>query len=160
MTENNEGKYDNSNALAHAKLYLEDPDKAQFIYPWGDDRGVETLLLTTTGRKSGQTRSTPLIYKKIGDFYAVVASLGGAPRHPSWYLNLVATPECQIQVGRAQMTAKARTAPDRERENVWRALVELFPEYEKMQARTQRRIPVVVIEPTGALTRDSTSPGQ
>ena len=142
--------YDNSGAQAHLQLYLKDPDKAQFIYPHGEDKPVTTLLLTTTGRKSGLSRTTPLIYKKVGDAYIIVASLGGNPEHPLWYLNLVATPDCEIQVGRVTLKAKARTVPDGERERLWAAAAEQFPDYNDYQARTQRQIPVVALEPVAS----------
>lgn len=139
--------YDNSNAVNHVKRYLEDPDNAQFIYPYGKDKPVTTLLLTTIGRKSGEPRTTPLIYKKVGDTYVIVASLGGNPEHPLWYLNLVATPDCKIQVGRETLKVRARTAPEGERERLWEEAVRQYPDYNDYQARTQRRIPVVALEP-------------
>lgn len=74
--------HDNSRNLLHLKMYKEDPEKGRVIYPWGDERGVTTLLLTVKGRKSGKLYTTPLIYKKVGGTYVVIASLGGAPNHP------------------------------------------------------------------------------
>ena len=86
----------------HIKLYREDPDKAHM---WDASLGggsgmLPTLLLTSTGRKSGEPRPLPLIYKKVGDNYVIIASKGGAPAHPAWYLNLVAEPNCHVQAGR------------------------------------------------------------
>ena len=101
----------------HIKLYREDPDKAHM---WdsslaGGDGLLPTLLLTSTGRKSGDPRPLPLIYKKVGSGYVVIASKGGAPAHPAWYLNLVGEPNCHVQVGRDKMDASARTASGTER---------------------------------------------
>jgi deazaflavin-dependent oxidoreductase (nitroreductase family) len=142
--------YDNSGSQAHLRQYLENPEQAQFIYPHGKDKPVTTLLLTTTGRKSGQPRTTPLIYKKVDKAYVIVASLGGNPEHPLWYLNLEAAPDCVIQVGRETLKVKARTVPDGERERLWAEAVMQYPDYNEYQARTQRKIPVVALEPVPA----------
>lgn len=139
--------YDNSNAKAHTERYRVDPENAQYIYPFGKDKPVTTLLLTTTGRKSGELRTTPLIYKQVGEAYVIVASLGGNPEHPFWYLNLLSNPECTIQVGRKVMKAKARTAPDDERTRLWAEAVKQYPDYDEYQTRTSRKIPVVAVEP-------------
>lgn len=109
-------------------------------------RGVETLLLTTRGRKTGKLRRTALIYGTDGDDYVVVASKGGAPNHPSWYLNLVADPDVSIQVGPDVMEGTARTAHGEERARLWAKMAEIWPDYEKYRERTEREIPVVVIE--------------
>jgi deazaflavin-dependent oxidoreductase (nitroreductase family) len=107
--------------------------------------GVPTLLLTTTGRRSGQARTTPLIYGRAGDDYVVVASRGGAPRHPAWYENLVARPEVQVQVMADRFPARARTATAAEKPALWKAMAAIWPPYEEYQARTEREIPVVVL---------------
>ncbi len=111
--------------------------------------GVPTLLLTTTGRRSGEPRTTPLIYGKSGEqpIYIVVASRGGARHHPSWYLNLVDTPEVRLQVGGDCLDATARTASDEEKPELWNLMAEIWPAYNDYQAKTQRIIPVVVLEP-------------
>src|SRR6266516_3557676 len=109
---------------------------------------VPVLLLTTTGRKSGQPRTQPLAYTQAGDGYAVIASKGGAAQHPLWYLNLRATPLAEVTVGRETRKVRARDAQGEERERLWRALADLYPGYDRYAQKTSRRIPVVVLEPT------------
>jgi len=109
-------------------------------------RGVNTLLLTTTGRKSGKPRRTALIYGSDGDRYVVVASKGGAKNHPEWYLNLVENSEVEVQVGADKFKAQARSASTEEKPELWRLMTSIWPEYDSYQAKTQRDIPVVVIE--------------
>lgn len=134
----------------HIKLYREDPDKAHL---WDSSQGggtglLPTLLLTSVGRKSGEPRPLPLIYKKVGDNYVIIASKGGAPAHPSWYLNLEANPDCEVQAGRHIATARARTAEGSEREDLWAQLAEVYPPYNDYQKHAgDRQIPVVVLEP-------------
>ena len=108
---------------------------------------VPVLLLTTTGRKSGQLRTTPLLYARAGDGYVVIASKGGAPQHPLWYLNLEANPLVEVTVGRETRQARARDTQGEERERLWRALADLYPGYDKYAQRTSRQIPVVLLEP-------------
>jgi deazaflavin-dependent oxidoreductase (nitroreductase family) len=105
------------------------------------------LLLTTTGRKSGQPRTNPLLYTQAGDGYMVIASKGGAPQHPLWYLNLQADPLAKVTIGRETLLVRARDAEGEERERLWRALADLYPGYDKYAEKTSRRIPVVVLEP-------------
>jgi F420H(2)-dependent quinone reductase len=106
------------------------------------------LLLTTTGRKSGQARTNPLLYAPAGDNgYMVIASKGGAPQHPLWYLNLEANPLAAVTVGRETRQVRARTAEGEERERLWRSLADVYPSYDKYAEKTSRRIPVVVLEP-------------
>jgi deazaflavin-dependent oxidoreductase (nitroreductase family) len=134
----------------HIKLYREDPEKAHM---WdasmaGGSGTLPTLLLTTTGRKSGDPRPLPLIYKKVGDSYVIIASKGGAPAHPSWYLNLQAQPECEVQVAKDVMTATARDAEGAERDDLWAQLAEVYPPYNAYQTSAgDREIPVVVLDP-------------
>ena len=104
------------------------------------------LLLTVAGRKSGKRRTTPLLYGRDGDNYVVIASMGGAPKHPSWYLNLQGQ-EAEIQVGREKLRVRARDADGDERERLWTQMVSLYPAYDSYQKKTSRRIPVVVLEP-------------
>lgn len=106
------------------------------------------LILTTTGRRSGQPRTAPLLYLADGDRYAIVASYGGSDSHPAWYLNLEARPEASVQVGRRTIPVRARTADGEERDRLWAGLVGIFPGYAGYEQRTSRRIPVVVLEPT------------
>lgn len=110
-------------------------------------KGVPTLLLTTRGRKTGALRRTALIYGRDGDSYVVVASIGGAPKHPEWYLNLVADPEVRLQVGAEIMAGRARTTDGDEKKRLWREMAQIWPQYDKYQEKTDRLIPVVVIDP-------------
>ena len=109
-------------------------------------KGTSTLLLTTTGRKSGEERTTPLIYGRSGDDYLVVASQGGSGEPPSWYVNLVERPEVEVQVLDDRFPAHARTATADEKPAMWREMVGHWPDYDGYQRRTQREIPVVVLE--------------
>ncbi|MFL6127961.1 MAG: nitroreductase family deazaflavin-dependent oxidoreductase [Mycobacteriales bacterium] len=111
--------------------------------------GVPTLLLTTRGRKSGLLRRTALIYGRDGDSYVVVASQGGLPEHPAWYLNLDADPRVHVQVGSEELDARARTATGEERARLWRDMAAVWPAYDDYQRKTDREIPVVVLTPTG-----------
>lgn len=110
-------------------------------------RGVDTLLLTTRGRKTGKLRRTALIYREDGDGYVVVASNGGAAHHPEWYLNLVAEPRVTLQVKDDVFEGTARTSSGDERSRLWKAMAEVWPDYDAYQRRAARVIPVVVIEP-------------
>jgi deazaflavin-dependent oxidoreductase (nitroreductase family) len=111
-------------------------------------RGAKVLLLTTTGRRTGQPRTTPLIYENAGDGYVIVASKGGAEEHPGWYRNLVANPKVDVQVLEEGFPATARTAHGEEREELWRLAALQWPDYDLYQTRTSRQIPVVVLERT------------
>jgi deazaflavin-dependent oxidoreductase (nitroreductase family) len=114
-----------------------------------DWQGTTVLILTTTGRRTGEPRSTPLIYGKHGDDYVVVASKGGAEEHPAWYLNLSAQPEVIVQVRGDQFKARARTAGRQEKPGLWRMMTERWPPYDEYQRKTNRDIPVVVLEREG-----------
>lgn len=107
------------------------------------------LLLTTTGRKSKEPRTTPLVYGREGDNYMVIASQGGRPTHPSWYLNLVADPEVEVQVGADVFSATARVAIEDERARRWDMMKPVYPLYEEYVARVgdAREIPLVVLTP-------------
>lgn len=134
---------------AHRDLYLTDPEKA---HVWdarvaGVPGVVNCLLLTTIGRKSGQPRSNPLSYIEVNGNFVVIASKGGMPTHPAWYLNLVANPQCEIQVGSKKYRAVARTAQNEERETLWKKMLEYIAVYGDYQQRTDRIIPVVVLQP-------------
>ena len=109
-------------------------------------RGAKILLLTTTGRKSGEPRTAPLIYEADGDRYVIVASKGGAPDHPGWYLNLVEHPDVQLQVRDEVFPARAHTAEGEERERLWELVNRQWPDYDAYQEKTDRQIPVVVLE--------------
>ena len=109
-------------------------------------KGSSVLLLTTTGRNSGEEHTTPLIYGTSGDDYVVVASKGGAPEQPDWYLNLSEVPEVQVQVLGDRFTARARTATPEEKPELWKQMVGHWPDYDEYQRSTDREIPVVVLE--------------
>ncbi|MDX6630341.1 MAG: hypothetical protein QOH00_2587 [Gaiellales bacterium] len=113
-----------------------------------DWQGTQTLILMTTGRRSGQRRTHPLIYGRHGDDYLVVASKGGAPQHPEWYLNLEANPEVDIQVKGDRIHAHARTATPEEKPELWAIMTKEWPDYDTYQEKTDRDIPVVVLEPS------------
>jgi deazaflavin-dependent oxidoreductase (nitroreductase family) len=109
--------------------------------------GVDTLLLTTRGRTTGKLRRTALIYRRDRGRYVVVASNGGSKGHPNWYLNLSADPKVSVQVAGERFDATARTATARQKPRLWREMVSIWPEYERYQTRTEREIPVVILEP-------------
>jgi deazaflavin-dependent oxidoreductase (nitroreductase family) len=113
----------------------------------GGSAGMPILLLTTTGRKTGRPRTTPLLYVTDGENIVVVASNGGRPRHPHWWLNLVDNPEAEVQVRNEKRRVKAEEAIGEERERLWRLVVGMFHEYEEFQRATMRKIPVVVLRP-------------
>jgi deazaflavin-dependent oxidoreductase (nitroreductase family) len=109
-------------------------------------RGSKILLLTTTGRRTGNETTTPLIYEQDGGKYVIVASKGGAPEHPGWYRNLAKTPEVEVQVKDDVFKARARTAEGEERKRLWKLVNQQWPDYDAYQTRTEREIPVVVLE--------------
>ena len=125
----------------HVKRY-EETDGAEG-HEW---QGTTALILTTTGRKSGQQRKHALIYQKFGDDYLVVASKGGADEPPTWYLNLEADPEVQVQVLGDKFKARARTATAAEKPARWEVMAKAWPAYNDYQKKTSREIPVVVLE--------------
>ena len=106
---------------------------------------VPTLLLTTVGNKSGRVLTMPLIFGRSGSDYVVVASKGGAPTHPAWYLNLQAQPEVEVQVKDDKFKARARTAAGEERASLWTRMVGIYGPYAQYQVKTDRQIPVVVL---------------
>jgi deazaflavin-dependent oxidoreductase (nitroreductase family) len=125
----------------HIRRYLETDGVTG--HEWN---GVPTLVLTTTGRKSGQPRRSAMIYGRDGDAYVVIASQGGAPAHPGWYLNLVAEPDVEVQVHADRFRARARTAEGDERERLWALMTSIWPNFDVYTTRTERRIPVLVLE--------------
>jgi deazaflavin-dependent oxidoreductase (nitroreductase family) len=110
-----------------------------------DWNGTKTLLLTTTGRKSGEQRTTPLIYGQSGDDYLIVASKGGADEPPAWYLNLQADPNVEIQVKGDRFNVTARDANADEKPDLWKTMTSEWPQYDEYQQKTDRQIPVVVL---------------
>ena len=138
--------------VEHANRYLSSGGTDGHIYemsqPGRPQIRVPSLLLTTTGRKSGEKFIFPLFYGETGTgSYIVVASKGGAPQHPGWYRNLVTNPEVEVQVGPAKMKARARTATGAERTRLWQKALQFWPPYADYQQKTEREIPVVVLDP-------------
>lgn len=126
----------------HVRRYRETDGEVGYLW-----NGVPILLLTTTGRRTGEARTAPLIFGRDGDRYLVVASMGGAPRHPAWYLNLTAHPEAIVQVRDRTVAVTAHTASPEEKPRLWAAMQALWPRYATYQERTTRTIPVVVLTP-------------
>ncbi len=136
----------------HIALYKSDPEKAHHwdSTPLGGPGVLPTLLLTTIGRKSGEPRPLPLIYGEADGAYVIIASKGGMPNHPIWFLNLEANPECDLMVGPKPVKARARIAEGDEREALWKQMAEIYPPYDDYQKSAgDRVIPVVVLDPIG-----------
>lgn len=137
----------------HIELYLKDGEAGHL---WdaslgGSEGMLTTLLLTTTGRKSGRQLVLPLIYRPTDDGgYGIIASKGGAPTHPAWFLNLEADPKVKVKVANREFDAVARVAEGAEREALWDLLSEYYAPYNDYQAATTRQIPVVVLDPVPA----------
>ncbi|MQA17058.1 MAG: nitroreductase family deazaflavin-dependent oxidoreductase [Pseudonocardiaceae bacterium] len=110
--------------------------------------GVPTLVLATTGRRSGQPRRTGLIYGRDGEDFVVIASKGGAPEHPAWYTNLQADPQAAIQVGEDRFQVLARTADVDEKARLWPQMARVWPDYDTYMRKTDRDIPVVLLQRT------------
>ncbi|MFQ6395658.1 nitroreductase family deazaflavin-dependent oxidoreductase [Nocardia sp. KC 131] len=125
----------------HVRAYLESDGENGHLY-----QGWPSLLLTTRGRKSGVLRRTALIYGQDGDRYLVVGSNAGSPRHPGWYLNLLASPDVAVQVGSDKFTARARTATAEEKRLLWKRMTSIFPLYDTYRDQTDRDIPLVILE--------------
>lgn len=125
----------------HIDRYLETDGKVG--HEW---EGTHTLLLTTRGRISGEERVSPLIYGRSGDDYLIVASKGGAPKPPAWYINLETDPVVKVQVLGDRFTALARTATPEEKAELWPVMTKEWPAYDEYQKRTSRDIPIVILE--------------
>jgi len=126
----------------HVRVYRETDGERGYIWK----RGTEILLLTTTGRKSGEPRTTPLIHRVDDGRWIIVASKGGTPDHPDWFKNLSENPEIEIQVKADRIPVKATVAEGEERERLWQLMTEVWPDYDAYQGNTDRQIPVVVLE--------------
>jgi deazaflavin-dependent oxidoreductase (nitroreductase family) len=124
----------------HVRVYRETAGERG--YHW---RGTEILLLTTEGRRSGESRTTPLIHRTDGDRWVVVASKGGAPANPSWFENLQANSDATIEVKDQKVPVRASVADGEERARLWSSMTEVWPAYDDYQTRTERQIPVVVL---------------
>ena len=133
--------------VAHLEDYATDPEKGHLWdgSQFGGHKDTTTLLLTTRGRKTGRTITLPLIYGKDGDNQVIVASKGGAPENPAWYLNLKADPNVEVQVAADRFSAVASIATGSERERLWKLMAGVYPPYDDYQSRTEREIPVVVL---------------
>ena len=125
----------------HLKLYLDSNGAEGHMW-----QGMPCLLLTTTGRKSGRQVQLPLLYGTNGASYLIVASKGGAPTHPAWYVNLAANPSVTVQVGADRFAARARTATTAEKPALWAIMTKIMPGYDDYQKNTSRQIPVVVLD--------------
>lgn len=124
------------------------------VYRWSGGRlmgrfpgGAPVCLLTTYGRKSGRKRTVPLLYLADGANIVLVASQGGAPTHPAWYLNLEARSGAEVEIGRRRFPVTGRRASSEEKAMLWPRLVAIYPPYADYQARTERDIPVVILTP-------------
>lgn len=126
----------------HVRVYRETNGERGYIW-----NGVPILLLTTRGRLSGEARTIPIIFAKDGERWVIIASKGGSPTHPKWFLNVLDDPHVEVQVKGDRYQAVARPAESPERERLWAESVKVWPKYDEYQSRTDRRIPVVVIEP-------------
>ena len=126
----------------HVRAYRESEGAAGYVW-----NGAPTLLLTTIGRRSGEPRTSALIYAKDGGDYLIVGSVGGMPKHPAWYLNLQANPRASIQVKAEHLDVEARTATEDEKPRLWQIVNEVWPNYDVYQSRTERVIPVVILTP-------------
>ena len=137
--------------VKHANLYLASGGADGHMYklavPGRGEITAAALLLTAIGRKSGEKFIFPLFYGTDGERHFVIASKGGAPQHPGWYRNILANPEVEVQVGTKKVKAKARTATGAERARLWEKSLEFWPPYADYQKKTQREIPVVVLQP-------------
>lgn len=137
--------------LDHTKRYLSSGGKDGHMYdvevPNVGKLTVPSLLLATKGRKSGEKFLFPLFYGKTGKSYFIVASKGGAPEHPGWYKNILANPDVEVQVGTDHLKAKARTASGEERAKLWKDALVFWPPYADYEKKTDREIPVVVLDP-------------
>ncbi|TAL03086.1 MAG: nitroreductase family deazaflavin-dependent oxidoreductase [Rhodospirillaceae bacterium] len=125
----------------HVRAYRETDGATGYLW-----NGVPTLLLTTKGRRSGEPRTIAIICTADGNGYFIIASKGGAPEHPKWYLNILEEPRVQVQVRAEKFEAIARTAESPERERLWAEACKYWPKYDLYQSRTSRKIPVVVLE--------------
>ncbi len=128
---------------AHVRRYRETDGQEGYLW---QRRGTTTLILTTTGRVTGEPRDKALIFREIDGTCVIVASNGGSDRQPQWYLNLQHNPEVVVQVLAERFRARARTAKAKERAKLWPLMTEVWPSYEHYQTKTDREIPVVILE--------------
>lgn len=131
---------------AHVRVYRETNGEQGYIW-----NNVTILLITTKGRKSGEPRTIPIIFTPHGRSWIIIASRGGSPTHPKWFLNIEQDPNVQVQVKADRYAAIACSAPSPEREELWEKACRTWPNYNIYQSRTSRQIPVVVIDPVRQL---------
>lgn len=134
-------------AKEDVKRYLDNPDG--WSTGEGSPSGLPTLLLTVIGRKSGEKRTTPLVFFQNGEDMVVVGSLAGYDTHPAWVLNINENPDCWVQCDRRKMTAKAHHISDQQRAELWPKMIEMFPPWGYFQDQTERPFAVIVLSPTG-----------
>jgi F420H(2)-dependent quinone reductase len=115
------------------------------------------LLLNTVGRKTGRKRTSPLLYVMDGEDFVIIASKGGAPTHPAWYLNLRANPEATVEIGNREVHIKAEVADPEEKTRLWQKMVEVYPAYDDYQRKTEREIPLLVLHPSTDTPRRGSS---
>lgn len=127
----------------HIRLYRETNGEVGYLW-----NGAPILLMTSQGRKSGEPRTIAIIFTQYGDSWVIIASRGGSPTHPLWYLNVAEDPNVTVQIKGDVYEATARTAPSPERETIWAEAIKTWPSYDIYQSRTDRQIPVVVLTPT------------
>jgi deazaflavin-dependent oxidoreductase (nitroreductase family) len=138
MTSSDENLYGEE----HVRVYRETGGERGYFWR----RGTEILLLNTTGRKTGEPRTKPLIHRVDGDRWILVASDGGAPDDPAWMKNLEADPDVTIEVRDEEIPVHASVALGEERERLWKLMTEVWPDYDVYQTKTDRQLPVVVLE--------------
>jgi deazaflavin-dependent oxidoreductase (nitroreductase family) len=140
----------------HLEAYLRTGGEAGHLVDFtlaGGPAATPCLLLGTTGRKSGNPQLLPLIYGKDGKNFVIVASKGGAPAHPAWFLNLEAHPEIKFQVVDKKYRGRARVATSPERERLFEMMAKIYPPYVAYQQKTDRQIPVVLLEPEAEIDK-------
>jgi deazaflavin-dependent oxidoreductase (nitroreductase family) len=115
---------------------------------WGTMFGGPILLLNTMGRKSGQRRTNPLLYVMDGEDFVLIASNGGAPSHPAWYLNLMANPDATVEVGDRKLRVRAEEVDGEEKARLWQKMVDMYSSYDDYQTKTKREIPLLVLHPS------------
>jgi F420H(2)-dependent quinone reductase len=115
------------------------------------------LLINTVGRKSGKKRTSPLLYVMDGEDFVIIASKGGAPTHPAWYLNLKANPEATVEIGDREVRVRAEEADSEEKARLWQEMVEMYPTYDDYQTKTEREIPLLVLRPSTDTPRRGSS---
>ena len=131
--------------MSHANTWIYRVSGGRFGGTWL--RGAPVMLLTTKGRKSGEPRTTPLLYLRDGNDIIIVGSQGGMSKHPLWYFNLEANPDCEVEIGSTRTLMRARRVSDDEKAALWSRLTQMYRDFDDYQARTERNIPVLRLSP-------------